>query len=681
MDNYTIDGFWNPQLGHRTQVADSSSLVQGWQFVSVGLSTFKEAPLTLNEEFSEGVVPADCSIVLISAPGAVGKSTLARQMAFRTGSVYIDLAKSEPVGGNTLSGGLARSGLFSAWERDELTVMIDGLDEARLKVSEGGFQAFLSDIGVLSQGRHTQTVVFGRTKAVEDAWLYIPGAYGVAVLEIGYYGVEASIDFAATTLHERRPDRQRFASVDLEALGLLLERLRSQTEGDENRFAGYAPVLQAVAERVASEDNTITFVNELKAGGQPPVTLQSITSSILNREQGKLEQIQLQDPTLHERLYTPEEQVTRLVARTYHTVLPTLPEMSQQDLITYTERVEPWVEDHPFLGGDGHPRSAVFEAVIKARALRLEAAASAVSQIELEKGDLANPFLYLYYGEGEQSELFDIQGEHIGVYYNSLRAGLANGEMAFLTIEDDEDDLTYALGEIEIVRRGIDDPVQIRFRTPREGPIRLGPHVRDTDIYMPRARVEVGPSSEVALVSPVSIECGELAIETENLRAEARLGAEIGAVVLRAGSFDGSPIARVPATHNVHLLVSWPGSEAFPWHNFPDPYREETGGNPLVEEALRRFRMFVLSFRSVKARNLERHQNKIEGTRMVKGTGQAVLNMMMQRDMVSRNQARYSLSTDRLAELTSMTYSDFLTRNFTREARELIIGTLFIEGQ
>ena len=89
------------------------------------------------------------------------------------------------------------------------------------------------------------------------------------------------------------------------------------------------------------------------------------------------------------------------------------------------------------------------------------------------------------------------------VYYNSLRAGLANGEMAFLTIEDDEDDPTYAQGEIEILRRGIDDPVQIRFRTPREGPIRLGPHVRDIDIYMPRARVEVGPSSEVALVAPV----------------------------------------------------------------------------------------------------------------------------------------------------------------------------------
>ena len=676
MANYTIDGFWIPQLGQPKEMINSSPLVQGWEFVNEGLSTFKEAPLTLNEESSKGIYPRQCSILLVSAPGAVGKSTLARQIAFRTGSVYIDLAKSEPVGGNTLSGGLARSGLYSSWENDELTVMIDGLDEAKLRVSEGGFQAFLSDIGVLSKGRRTQTVVFGRTKTIEDAWLYIPGCYGVAVLEIGYYGRESSIEFAETTLHKTHPERQPNASVNRAALTLLLEKLRSQTEGDENRFAGYAPVLQAVAERVAIEENPINFINELNAGGQPPVTLQSITSSILSREQGKLNQIQLQDPTLHKRLYTPEEQLTHLAARIYQTARPALPEMSTEDLITYTEKVEPWLEDHPFLGGGDRPRSAVFEAAIKAQALRHDVAASTVSQKELEKGELANPFLYLFYDNRAQGDSLDIQGDHIGVYYNSLRASLANGEKAFLTVEDDEDDSSLAVGEVEVVRRGVDDPIQVRFSTARDGSIQLGPHVRDTDIYVPNGRVEIGPSVEVTLVAPVSIECKELAIETENLRAEAHPEAEMGVVVLRASTFGGSPITKVPTIHNVKLFVSWPGSEAYPWHNFQELGRQDVAGNLQIEEALRRFRMFVLSFRSDKARGLGRHQNKIEGTRMVKGTGQAVLDLMMSENIVSRNQARYSLSTGRLAELTSMTYSDFLTRNFSHEAREFIRGAL-----
>ena len=672
MSNYTIDGFWVPELGQQTPGSDWSPLVQGWQFINEGLSTFKEAPLVLNEEYSKGVDPADCSILLVSAPGAVGKSTLARQIAFRTGSVYIDLANAEPVGGNTLSGGLARSGLYSLWESDRLTVMVDGLDEAKLRVSEGGFQAFLSDIVELSRKRNTQTVVFGRTRVVEDAWLYIPGEYRVAVLEVAYYGIEASVELAETILHERHPERLSFASVDREAIGLLLEGLRSQTEGDENRFTGYAPVIQAIAERVASEGNPVNFVNELKAGGQPPVTLQSITSSILRREQGKLDQIQLQDPSLHEKLYTPEEQLARLVARTYQTAPPPLPEMNSEDLKTYSEKVEPWLEDHPFLGGGEVPRSAVFEAAIKARALHAEYASSTASQTELEKGELANPFLYLFYDKEDRSEPFDLLGEHVGVYYNSLRASLANGEKAFLTIEDDEDDSEEAMGEIEIVRRGVDDPIQTRFHTSKGGPIRLGHHVRDTDIYMPNARVEIGPSTEIALLAPVSIECQELAVETENFRAEGRDDAEVSIVVLSAETFDGTPITRVPETHGSELFVSWQGSEAYPWHNFRESYNKTKQGNPETEEALRRFRMFVLSFRSDKARGLGRHRNKIEGSRMVKGSGRAVLNLMMDKKIVNRNQARYHMNTQRLAEFTSMTYSDFLTRNFTDEAREFI---------
>ena len=464
MANYTIGGFWLPQLGPTTTRADHRPLVRGWEFIDQGLSTFKEAPLTLNEECSQGVDPAECSIILVSAPGAVGKSTLARQIAYRTGSVYIDLAESEPVGGNTLSGGLARSGLYSSWESGQLTVMIDGLDEAKLRVSDEGFQAFLSDVGILSEPRRTQTVVFGRTKAVEDAWLYIPGSHRVAVLEIGYYGIEESIDFADTVLRERHPGRQ-FKSVDRDALKLLLDRLRNQTEGDENRFAGYAPVLQAVAERVASEDNAINLINDLNTGGQPPVTLQSITTSILNREQGKLSQIQLQDPTLHGRLYTPEEQLSRLVARSFGTPPPTLPDMSQEDLRNYIEKVDPWLEEHPFLSGSDHPRSAVFEAAIKAEALRHEGAESTAAHLELEKGELANPFLYLFYGREPENEVLNIRAEHVGVYYNSVRASLANSEMASLSIEDDDDDVIYAYGEIEIIRRGLQDPTQTRFCT------------------------------------------------------------------------------------------------------------------------------------------------------------------------------------------------------------------------
>ena len=112
MENYTIDGFWTGRLASVTQNPFTRDIL-GWTFQGQELSTFKEAPLTHStRQFGDDADPSSCSILLISAPGAVGKSTLAKQIAFRTGSIYVDLAASEPVGGNFLSGGLARSGQY-----------------------------------------------------------------------------------------------------------------------------------------------------------------------------------------------------------------------------------------------------------------------------------------------------------------------------------------------------------------------------------------------------------------------------------------------------------------------------------------------------------------------------------------------------------------------------------------
>ena len=48
-------------------------------------------------------------------------------------------------------------------------------------------------------------------------------------------------------MHARLKIGEAVGGVEQQAVELLLERLRSQTETDGDRFAGYAPVLQAVA--------------------------------------------------------------------------------------------------------------------------------------------------------------------------------------------------------------------------------------------------------------------------------------------------------------------------------------------------------------------------------------------------------------------------------------------------
>ena len=114
MANFTIENFWTTRLyvPHR----ETGDLTKGWFLVHRPMEAFKEAPLGLSDEFAHQSGPDDSPLILVSAPGAVGKTTLAREIAHRTGAIYLDLAQSEPVGGHTFTGGLVSSNLYERWQ-------------------------------------------------------------------------------------------------------------------------------------------------------------------------------------------------------------------------------------------------------------------------------------------------------------------------------------------------------------------------------------------------------------------------------------------------------------------------------------------------------------------------------------------------------------------------------------
>jgi hypothetical protein len=92
-------------------------------------------------------------VMVVSAAGAVGKSTVAREISYRCGVPYWDLALAGPVGRDSFGGKLAKAfGLKGAAAVDgqmqtgDLFLVVDALDEARIKVKEAGFAALVADI-------------------------------------------------------------------------------------------------------------------------------------------------------------------------------------------------------------------------------------------------------------------------------------------------------------------------------------------------------------------------------------------------------------------------------------------------------------------------------------------------------------------------------------------------------
>ena len=639
---------------------------------------FKEAPLYSSDEFTSSFTPQNSSLLLVSAPGAVGKTTLAKQIAYCTGAIYVDLAQSDPVGGHTLSGGLVRASVYQSWTAGTTTVLLDGLDEARLRVTQEGFEAFLSDVLVLSSGRTSPTVIFGRSGSIQEAWYALAQrGFEAPVLEIGYYDENDAIEFTHARLRSENPNRLH-PETDRRAITLLLERIRSQTEGDGDRFAGYAPVLQAVSEQVAKENNPAALVSEIEKGTQA-VTLQDVATSILKRERTKLEPLTFEDQNLSDILYLAEEQLIRLSSKVYGEAPPPLLPMSPSDAQTYENALRTWVDDHPFLDGSGQPSSAVFGAVIAATTMRgswsLRAKEEAV-QRELTKGIAANPFLSeIYLNELAEKKARYIPPEHVGVVYASLRARLSLGDTANMLIEvgDSPEGEGIPRTEVEFtqLRKQEESPRVIVLETDGDGFIRLGTHIEDIEVDAPECCVEIGPSNEVVLAAPVSVQCGLLSIDASRLIVEPSQGSGIGAVFLQASEFSGHQVTSIPVLRGgTTLSACWPNVTSYPWTSFAAGSVKQD--DELVDEALRRLRKFVISFRSHSRGSLARFQGKIEHRRMTKGTGRRVLDQMLAEEIVSLRESMYFLNSDRLAERTGLSYVDCMECRFGERAVEFV---------
>ena len=154
----------------------SNPLPPGIGYVKQPMPMFVPASLS-DVESVDASTPTQ--VLIVSAPGAVGKSTLAKEVAFRKAAPLWDLALAPEVGSGSLNGTLfgalakGHTDDFLEYLREGLQfIVVDALDEGRTKVNENSFGRLLEDMGHLA--RHSKGVCFvllGRTHIAETAWL------------------------------------------------------------------------------------------------------------------------------------------------------------------------------------------------------------------------------------------------------------------------------------------------------------------------------------------------------------------------------------------------------------------------------------------------------------------------------------------------------------------------------
>jgi hypothetical protein len=345
-------------------------------------------------------------VALIEAPGAVGKTAAAQAIAAELKWPKVDASLAQ-VGSYSLSGlFLDALGFSSSYIGDvgagRTGVVIDALDEARLKAGAANFHAFLDNVRKLSGkpgGAGITILLMSRpdtaliVKDLFQEW-ECPLAEGV----LDFFSRNQAKDYVDSYMEKmnlERPDRNydigvRYRSA-FEALRdkkmteicrALLSAPDATLNGDWDKvasFLGYAPVLAVLAEYLAVP-NPYAEVKSPDLGNNPKTVLLSVIDDILQRETvekfqksvtGRLKAEMPAEISWDgfDTLYSADEQCVRLAEKLLGvSITVDLPANLPDALrVPYEEKASQFFADHPFMAG-GKAVNVVFGDYVKAKA-------------------------------------------------------------------------------------------------------------------------------------------------------------------------------------------------------------------------------------------------------------------------------------------------------------------------
>lgn len=549
---------------------------------------FVEPTLTLRDgEFEEA------QVVLVAAPAAVGKSAFATALAADRAAPLWNLG-SFPVGSGTFLGKLtethgigALASVTGEISEGRYCLVMDALDEGYSLARSDNFEAFVTDMGkqLGDLGPSGPTVVAcGRTDTVDLAALFLnQSGVRTAVLALDFFAEPAALEFIDLQLDEAGHDSHRRFRVPFEgARDQLFLRMREalQTDGegpdglDARSFLGYAPVLIALSEYLRVGDYQ-ALTREIETNGTGTggeglwAFLKGIVEDLLLREQPKLisnlpSDIQsLLGSDDQQRLYSPEEQCDRLLARAIGADPPNV-QLDAAVLPEYERSVNETLGEHPFVGSgpDGFA-SVVFRDYVLGRAIATHRGAEDARRIARQTSFRASPLLLRFAKECATKEPAEVSACDIDVLYTSAYAeDGATATGASLTVEQTAGGLAVDVGTPtgDLIEFAVVDASPTR--------IQVGPQLRRADLIVPDWPVVLGPAGAEAVVGPdVTIDCRELTVTSSNLRIASREASE--PVIWVAGSISSSAADfHLAGADRERLKIAVREQPGYPWSGF-----------------------------------------------------------------------------------------------------------------
>lgn len=532
---------------------------------------------------------ADQRAVMVSAPAAVGKSTVAKWLASETNAHFLDLGQIQ-VGSQGFIGDLAARGLLQAFRDGQLTVVVDALDEGLVRSGFDNYEAFFRDLAQLAEGAKadwaddaTRLVLFGRDEYIDlTALILADSGAQFSTFRLEYMEASQAKDLVVAyarasahgTFHEgpTRQATEAFFRAAARALDVDYGQLWTDSVG--RGFAGYPPVLRAVAEVIAPNPTVALAEWETPTEWHNAWQLLAETANrLLDREREKL--VGESGVLIPEQAYDSEHQLTLLARRLTGSPIDFcegLDFQSDKDKQAFRDAAQAQLEVHPFLAEGA---SDVFGSIVAAAAI---ARGEQLNGAEAKVGHYSRwPFMWRFFEERVGTSTPEVAGVSLGWVLASLWTGIEKS--SWTTIEESHGStpakarIEDAYGEInvfvsgeEMVLRGV---------------------CRNLDLELPHQAVRFGLRSRgvggavFVLEDACSIQAEELIIDVPEILVE-----RDATVTIDVERCD-SPVQRVRRRPSAQLRVSQ-SIYKYPWSQAADVIRP---GQPrdLESEPLKHF--------------------------------------------------------------------------------------------
>lgn len=337
----------------------------------ISISLIREEPFYIVPLVVDLDINKESKIIVISAPGATGKSSLAKYLAYRFSSLYWNLADIT-LGDNSFVGTIVRSigsesysEYINALLNGESILIIDAFDEAEMISGVRAVRTFISDISkATAKAKRACVVMLARAETASNICSFMRERGIIhSHYEISFFERNKSEEFIKKIAIHQQPSFKNNRLLDdciKQYLNIITRMV--QNESDANSFVGYAPVLEVIGKHVASEKNAYVFLNNLESENVRGIDIiNRILQELMEREQGKVKESlikrigeKLDSSSFdNDSVYTVEEQMKGLLSyvlfQGYDEQICLNKAIPDEIKDEYSEICRTFLPQHPFL--------------------------------------------------------------------------------------------------------------------------------------------------------------------------------------------------------------------------------------------------------------------------------------------------------------------------------------------